>query len=280
MKKIDRSDYEELLHELMACFKFLLTSQLKMPMENLKFPDHEAHYTLLKDFRKKIFYGFHVLPLYEIAEKIKTCLIIFDSLSQKNHNQLYREALYLYVKEGYPIYGFDNKKLKNRINGLLNVRKRYEENLYKKREVLYRVLREEVAVKGKWNNLNSAVSDSYLKINYEFELFNREWVKNEMIKLQDKIKENEYALKVNRNKKYNEELINFQNRSFENVIHNCKKQYEKLEKSLKAKNVSDILGKKLAFHSDYQEESIINHLRNCPELLQEIIIGYTLDTNN
>ncbi|QXW26420.1 hypothetical protein KXJ74_02670 [Acinetobacter johnsonii] len=271
MKKIKRADYEELLTELLNCFTYLISSQLGISVDNLKIPDDETSYSMLNDFKDKKIHGFHILPLYDLTQSIQTYLTIFDNLDQKFHNDLYRDALYSYIKEGYPIYGIDNKKLRNRINGLLNVRKRYEENLYKKREVLYRVLREEASLNGKWESVNQAVREAYPKITYEFELFNKEWIRNEMRKLLSQIEENTLSLIKNKNKTYNEEHISFQNRSFENKINDLRKRYKKLERALNEENSSDVLGKTLAFHSDYQEESIINHLRNCPELISEII---------
>jgi hypothetical protein len=271
MKKIKRIDYEELLTELLNCFNYLICSQLGISVDSLKIPDNKTNYSMLNDFRNKKIHGFHILPLYDLTQSIQTYLTIFDNLDQKTHNDLYRDALYSYVKEGYPIYGFDNKKLRNRINGLLNVRKRYEENLYKKREVLYRILREEADLNGKWESVNQAVRETYPKIVYEFELFNKEWIRNEMIKLLSQIEENTLSLIKNKNKTYNDEHISFQNRSFENKIYNLKKRYKKLERALNEENSSDVMGKTLAFHSDYQEESIINHLRSCPELISEII---------
>ncbi|MEN8412303.1 hypothetical protein ABFP33_20335, partial [Acinetobacter bereziniae] len=64
---------------------------------------------------------------------------------------------------------------------------------------------------------------------------------------------------------------NYQNRTYVNKINKCKSEYEKLVKALKAKNIGDVMGKTLAFNSDYQEETIINHLRDCPDVLIEVL---------
>ena len=45
----------------------------------------------------------------------------------------------------------------------------------------------------------------------------------------------------------------------------------KFTQACSAYNVADILHKQLAFNSNDQEQTIINHVRNCPELLVEII---------
>lgn len=271
MKNITRLDFDELLDEFLNCFGYLICTQLGISTDQLKTPNKEIHYSMLSDFKNKRVNGFDVLPLYELSELLKKHLLVFEHLFQHTLNDIYQNALHSYIEVGYPMYGFDNKKLRNRINGVINIGKRYEENLYKKREILYRVLKEETRSKGKWKNINQAVRDVYPQLEQEFEIFDQQWIRGKMLELKDKIKKNKIELKKKEKFPFDEGRINFQKRGYESSINKFQAEYLKLETALKTGEIARTLGKTLAFHSDYQEESIINHLRACPELLLEII---------
>lgn len=72
----------------------------------------------------------------------------------------------------------NNKTLKRRIQGMINVQKRYDGNLYQKREVIYRVLREGAKEKGPWQTVTVAVNNVYPALMKEFEAFDRQWIKS------------------------------------------------------------------------------------------------------
>lgn len=271
MKEITREDYSELLTEIIHVFCYLIQSQLAFENFKQQFKDEEEIVLLMEDFCNNKIYGYPVWPLYDAVCLLKFSLLTFETEPKKILINRYKKILNSYIDVGYPVYGFENKKLRNRINGIKNIKKRYEDNLYKKREILYRVLRETAKQKGKWHTVNQAVRDVYPQLEQEFQKFNVQWTQQKMNHLRAQIKQNEIAMNENKKSSFDDGRINFQDRAFENKINKYKKDYEKLAKALKLGNISEVMGKTLAFHSDYQEEAIINHLRACPELLLEII---------
>jgi len=267
MKKIAESDLRELRNEILRCFLHIAESKLGTKLVGTE----QQLVLVMGDIKNRSISGFRIGTLYLALEELDNYLLIFDDLPQTVLNKEYQRILNNYIDFGYPIYGFDNKKLKNRMNGLKNIKKRYEKNLYEKRQIIYRVLRETALKQGKWSTLNQAVREVYPILEVEFKKFDEKWIKNRVKELKKEIKENELALKDNKKPHFDEGQINYQNRTYENKINKCRKEYEKLEKALKSKNISDVMGRTLAFNSDYQEETIINHLRDCPDILREVL---------
>ncbi|WP_151776161.1 hypothetical protein [Acinetobacter bereziniae] len=267
MKKITESDLRELRKEILSCFLHIAESKLGNKLNGTE----QQLVLLIGDVKNRSINGFQISVLYQILEELNNYLLIFNDLPQVVLNKQYQQILNNYIEFGYHLYGFDNKKLKNRINGLKNIKKRYEKNLYEKRQIIYRVLRETALQRGKWSTLNQAVREVYPILEVEFNKFDEQWIKNRMKELKKQIKQNELALKDNKKPSCDESQINYQNRTYVNKIDKCKSEYEKLVKALKAKNIGDVMGKTLAFNSDYQEETIINHLRDCPDVLIEVL---------
>lgn len=267
MKKITESDLRELRKEILRCFLHVADSKLGIKLNGTE----QQLVLLMGDVKNRSIKGLRIGALYLALEELTNYLLIFDDLPQTVLNKEYKRILNNYIEFGYHLYGFDNKKLKNRINGLKNIKKRYEKNLYEKRQIIYRVLRETALQRGKWSTLNQAVKEVYPILEVEFNKFDEQWIKTRMKELKKQIKQNELALKDNKKPSCDESQINYQNRTYVNKINKCKSEYEKLVKALKAKNIGDVMGRTLAFNSDYQEETIINHLRDCPDVLIEVL---------
>lgn len=166
----------------------------------------------------------------------------------------------------------NHKTLKRRIQGMINVQKRYEGNLYQKREIIYRVLREGANAKGPWQTVTAAVNDVYPVLMKEFEVFDRQWITSRINENTCKIGKLKIALENNHKQTYNPVAIRIQDRTYINQIQALEQDNIKFTQALSAHNVADVLHKQLAFNSNDQEQTIINHIRNCPELLAEIII--------
>lgn len=267
MKKITESDLRELRKEILRCFLHIAESKLGTKLDGTE----QQLVLLMGDVKNRSIKGLRIGALYLALEELTNYLLIFDDLPQTVLNKEYQRILNNYIEFGYHLYGFDNKKLKNRINGLKNIKKRYEKNLYEKRQIIYRVLRETALQRGKWSTLNQAVREVYPILEVEFNKFDEQWINTRMKELKKQIKQNELALKDNKKPSCDESQINYQNRTYVNKINKFKSEYEKLVKALKAKNIGDVMGKTLAFNSDYQEETIINHLRDCPDVLIEVL---------
>lgn len=62
-----------------------------------------------------------------------------------------------------------------------------------------------------------------------------------------------------------------QDRTYISYIKSLEEENREFRRALNAHNVADILKKKMAFNSNDQEQTLLNHVRNCPELLAEII---------
>lgn len=280
MAKILKSDFEDLLIEVVNYFKSLLVDKMytdEREKEHLRkqLQINEKLFSFMDAIGNRSLNGVHIRPIVNLVELIRFYIVTFEDHTSVRINKEYKEILQSYIDLVGPEYIFHNVEFRKRVNGLKNIKKRYENNLYKKREVLYRVLRETASKNGKWPNINQAVRDVYPILQIEFDQFNKKWILAKMTRLKEQIKYNEVALQNNKKPKFDNGQINYQNRSFENKILKCKQEYKKLEKALKTNDITAIMGKTLAFHSDYQEESIINHLRNCPDLLKDIIINKT-----
>lgn len=280
MIKILKNDFEKLLVEVVNYFKSLLVDKMytdEQEKEHLskQLQINEKLFSLMSAIENRTLNGVHIRPIVNIVELIRFYIMTFEYHSSETINKEYKEILQSYINLVGPEYIFDNVEIRNRVNGLKNIKKRYENNLYKKREILYRVLRDTASKNGRWSNINQAVRDVYPILQIEFDQFNKKWILAKMSRLKEQIKYNEVALRNNKKPEFDNGQINFQNRTFENKILKCKQEYKKLEKALKTNDITAIMGKTLAFHSDYQEESIINHLRNCPDLLKDIIIDKT-----
>lgn len=288
MKKISDDDLEVLTVDLLNCY--LSDSYSTVPMKpQEKFTQNEIE--LIKkhmfdvvdnqtlSLSKVSIYSSN--EIYDLMENLchllnqifhlKELLNKTDcSCKDRERTKGYREILKNLIEMDGISIRLSNKSLKRRIQGIINVQKRYEGNLYKKREIIYRVLREEVIKKGPWKTVTAAVNDVYPVLMQEFEIFDRQWITSRINENFCKIEKLKFALADN-NKTYDDMVIRTQDRTYINQIQALEHENDKFIKALNTYNVADVLHKKLAFNSNDQEQTIINHVRNCPDLLIEII---------
>jgi hypothetical protein len=193
--------------------------------------------------------------------------------NQKNKHSVvgYKPILYAYLELDFDQHVFQHPKLQRRINGIKNVKKRYEGNLYEKREIIYRVLRESANTNGRWKSVTAAINDVYPTLEKELKAFDQNWVKNRIAENNSKIAKLQEALENNKKRYKRAGDIKIQDRTYINYIKSLEEKNRKFRQALKAYNVADILKKKIAFNSNDQEQTLLNHVRNCPELLAEII---------
>ena len=210
--------------------------------------------------------------LLDQIDQLKALLNKIDS-NRKNRERAkgYRAILQNIISLDEVRWRLNNKTLKRRIQGMINVQKRYEGNLYQKREIIYRVLREMANQKGQWQTVTAAVNDVYPTLMTEFETFDRQWITNRINENINKIERLKIVLENNHKKPYDSISIKIQDRTYINQIKALEEGNIKFSQALSAYNVADVLHKQLAFNSNDQEQTIINHIRNCPELLAEII---------
>lgn len=278
MKKIFKEDVDILETELLNCYIYgfckpgFLQAKREFSIEEIvSIKKHMA-----ESMRFKEMIMLNVLcelanlleRIVQLKEKLKTLEM---SQINKEREQGYKQILHDYIKLEFHHHTFEHPKLKRRINGIINVQKRYEGNLYQKREIIYRVLRETANQNGCWSTVTEVVNDVYPILEKEFKAFDRTWITYRIEKNNKSIESLKRDLEKNKKRRYSSTDIRFQDRSFSNQIKMLERENIKFTQSLSAYNVADVLNKQLAFNSNDQEQTIINHIRNCPELLAEII---------
>jgi len=210
--------------------------------------------------------------LLERIDQLKEELLGSDDKQKNKHSVVvYKSILYAYLELDFEGHVFLHPKLQRRINGIKNVKQRYEGNLYEKREIIYSVLRETAKIKGRWKSVTAAINDVYPTLEKKFKAFDQNWIKNRIAENTSKIVELQEALENNKKRYKGACDIKIQDRRYINYIKSLEEENREFRQALKAHNVADILKKKIAFNSNDQEQTLLNHVRNCPELLAEII---------
>lgn len=206
--------------------------------------------------------------LLEILNRLEALREKFNDLAKLEIKKLYGQLLQSCVLINENI-GIRNSKIKRRVTGLLAAQAKYEKKLYPRREILYRVLREQVQANGKWKNLNQAVKSILPLLMKEYLKFDLIWIEDEISAKLEKMKRLRQMHSAPKIK--NEQSINRQARYYLNRLKRLETEIEELKQALYAKDPSRALGKKMPFNADYTDESIIHHLRNCPDILKEIL---------
>jgi NADH:ubiquinone oxidoreductase subunit len=166
--------------------------------------------------------------------------------NQKNKHSVvgYKPILYAYLELDFDQHVFQHPKLQRRINGIKNVKKRYEGNLYEKREIIYRVLRESANTNGRWKSVTAAINDVYPTLEKELKAFDQNWVKNRIAENNSKIAKLQEALENNKKRYKRAGDIKIQDRTYINYIKSLEEKNREFRQALKAYNVADILKKK------------------------------------
>lgn len=209
--------------------------------------------------------------LDRIAQLKEELLDMEDNQKNKHSVVGYKPILYAYLELDFDQHVFQHPKLQRRINGIKNVKKRYEGNLYEKREIIYRVLRETAKIKGRWKSVTAAINDVYPTLEKELKAFDQNWVKNRIAENTSKIAKLQEALENNKKRYSGWGDIRIRDQTYINYIKSLEEENSKFTLALSAHNVADVLKKMLPFNSNDQEQTLLNHVRNCPELLAEII---------
>lgn len=276
MKKINNEDISALEAEMLNCYLYHVGGVGALE-EQKEFSADEIVF-IKKCMADKLARKSQHLPLHELSQLLDRIAQLKEELQgmgdkQKNKHSVvgYKSILYEYLKLDFDQHVFQHQKLQRRINGINNVKKRYERNLYQKREIIYRVLREMAHANGRWKAVTAAINDVYPILEKEFKAFDQNWLKSRIAENTIKISELQNALKNNKKRHHDPCGIKIQDRTYINYIKSLEEENNKFIAALNAHNVADILDKTLAFNSDDQEQTIINHVRNCPELLADII---------
>lgn len=224
---------------------------------------------------------FKPAQIFELLSQVNLLRQEMERLKLTFCKKCYSDILMAYVDLlGGELYLIQNSAIERQAKAIRAVKVRYEKKLYPRREILYRVLREQVVQRGrKWDNLNQAVTSIIPVLLKEFEQYDIDWVRSQITLKQDELEKleqdatplaepfSEYeirrkkvspAVKAKKANKIQDEL-----KKLNSILH-----------SKKTSVMLKDLGYNMPYNNtDYMEETIINELRNQPEILKEILLN-------
>ncbi|WP_180042796.1 MULTISPECIES: hypothetical protein [unclassified Acinetobacter] len=214
--------------------------------------------------------------LAELLTQLNTLRVEANHLPVKMFQRKYSDILITYVQVLGGVEFIQNIKLARSAKAILAVKARYEKHLYPRREILYRILRQKVASRGKWKSLNQAVNFVLDDLVKAFEVYDVEWLQSELVRKQKLLRELEQQSK---------QLVTHAKAESNSVRRKPASIAKKIEKlQLELKNLNQILkaeypskemekfGYKMPYSGGYIAETIIHELRTQPTILSEIIL--------
>ncbi|WP_353166522.1 hypothetical protein [Acinetobacter sp.] len=216
--------------------------------------------------------------LAEVLIQIDNLKCKVNNLPAKLFQKQYSEILMAYVDTLGGFQLIQNQKLSRSAKALLAVKARYDKHLYPRREIIYRVLREQVVQRGrKWDNLNQAVNSVLDNLIKAFEVYDLEWLQSELILKQKMLSELEQSKPSVKQDKADLDGIRRKPRtaSTSKKIVELKKELINLKKILNSKYPSkemEKFGYKMPYSGGYIAETIIHELRTQPTIRSEIIL--------
>ena len=192
----------------------------------------------------------------------------------------YSDILIAYVQLLGGLGFIKNPKLFISARATLAVKARYDKHLYRRREIIYRILREQVARHGKWETLNQAIHFILDDLIRAFEAYDVEWLESELVLKQEMLKQLEQGQSSEKQGKADLGGIRRKPRtsSTSKKIVDLKKELNDLTQILKSKYPSKEMEKtkykkyKMPYSGGYIAETIIHELRTQPTILSEIIL--------
>lgn len=219
--------------------------------------------------------------VFELLTQINSLKEDMEQLKKTLQKNRYSNILMAYVDVlGGRLYLIYNTKLERQAQATQAAMACHTKNLYPRREIICRVLREQVVQRGrKWDNPTQAVTSIIPILIKEFEKDDVIWIKSEIIRMQDELQKLEQ-----------DDVPMFESRSDNSIKRkkasstvNAKKvtklqdKLKKLDRILHSKNPSVML-KDLEYNLPYNntaylDETIIHWLRGQPEILKEILLN-------
>ncbi len=289
MKKCTLLDFKQLMDEILNCFldhagRYLRENSLLADLEikdEFEESEQQTFIGLMVELSQMQFYGamYTVQDLLNLIDQISTVIAELGDYRQQKINEQYSEILNKYidlvVSDTGKVYAY-NPSLKRRINGILNIRKRYVPLLNKKLEIFYLELTAYAQKNGKFKNTSQAVQLILPTLQIKFREFDLQWVQSRIDENQQKILDLTGIIKKNEKKKTYEEddfdvPFKIQDRTYLNQIRELQNENKKWELFLQHPKRHFPQQKQLPFNTAYSDEILVNHLRRCPELVREII---------
>lgn len=193
----------------------------------------------------------------------------------QNHNKEYmketqaafKQFMRSYERTGIDYAAIHSLKIKNKVKGIRNMRIRYEKNVYPKLELFYDLLKEKVAIQGKWLSVNAAVREILPELKNRFLEYDRQ-------KILSKIEENKIYIGQNEQLLMHGTEMDFKYYK----RHHVQKQQSELveenrlfEQMLQSNDLSYTLKKQSPFNTVYLDEVLMNNLRRNKELMLMVI---------
>ncbi|ENV09152.1 hypothetical protein F4U02_16930 [Acinetobacter haemolyticus] len=213
--------------------------------------------------------SFKPSQIYDFFIKIDLLKSEKSSLSIRECKKRFSELLMAYVEVMGAYHCCRNARLERKVGAIRAVRARYDKKLLPRREILYRVLREQCALNGhKWKSLNQAVAAINPILIKEYEKFDVDWVRA-------LIKEKEEDFIEVLSDGYKRRKILSEKKAKQ--VKELREEIENLRSILNSEQPSVML-KKFGYNmpynnTDYMDETIIHELRKNHDLLQEILIS-------
>lgn len=216
---------------------------------------------------------FKPIQIAQLLMQINTLRLEMNHLYARVFQRKYSDILITYVQTIGGLEFIRDIKLARSAKAILAVKARYEKHLYPRREILYRILREQVTRRGKWKNPNEAVNFVLDDLVKAFEVYDIEWLKSELALKQKMLRELEQESRQ-LHAKAQSDGVRRKPTSIVKKIEKLQLELRNLNQILKAKYPSQEMGKfgyKMPYSGGYIAETIIHELRTQPELLQEIL---------
>ncbi|WP_297423957.1 hypothetical protein [uncultured Acinetobacter sp.] len=212
--------------------------------------------------------------LAELLTQLNTLRVKVNNLPAKIFHRQYSDILIAYVQMLGGLEFIQNRTLAKSAKAIIAVKARYDKHLYPRREIIYRILREQVARHGKWKTLNQAVNFVLDDLVKAFEVYDIEWLQSELVLKQKMLSELEQESKQ-LYAKAQSDGVRRKPASIVKKIEKLQLELNNLNQILKAKYPSkeiEKFGYKMPYSGGYIAETIIHELRTQPMILSEIIL--------
>ena len=216
---------------------------------------------------------FKPFQIAQLLMQINTLRLEVNNLPAKIFQRQYSDILIAYVQMLGGVEFIQNRTLAKSAKAIIAVKARYDKHLYPRQEILYRTLREQVARRGKWDNLNQAVHFVLDDLVKAFEVYDIEWLQSELVLKKKMLSELEQESKQ-LYAKAQSDGVRRKPASIVKKIEKLQLELNNLNQILKAKYPSkeiEKFGYKMPYSGGYIAETIIHELRTQPDILKEIL---------
>ena len=213
--------------------------------------------------------------LAELLTHLNTLKVEMNNLPAKIFQRQYSDVLIAYVQMLGGLEFIKNNTLAKSAKAIIAVKARYAKHLYPRREIIYRILREQVAHHGKWKNLNQAVNFILNDLLKAFEVYDIQWLKEELAEKQKMLGSLEQEWQSAKQASADSSSVRRKPASIIKKIEKLKLELKSINQILKSKYPSremEKFGYKMPYSDGYIAETIIHELRIQPEILQEILL--------